>query len=208
MKSLIIILLFNCISYTAVCQFLLLNDSLKVEFLENRGTRIVISQNDLNYRIVFTNMSHRTIKSYTKLVFDDAPSPFANYYWDLYQKVDSDLQYVPRVYHSSAWGGIFNDLSIEYGDVKKADSAIAVFDIEKKDLFPFQSDTLVFNFLSDIQRLAPGEYGFQVFLRVGDTYAIHYGRRESVSRSYLSSERYRIKVLKPLESDMYKLLNR
>jgi hypothetical protein len=198
MKSIVVFFLLNCVSYAAVSQYLVLDDSLRIYFPGNKDMRVVNSSNDLNYKVVVTNMSHKTIRSYKELVFDDTTSPFANYYWDLYQKIDADFKLVPKMYHSSDLGGIWNQLLIELGDQKKADSAIAVYDISKKDLLPLQSDTLQFNFLMGKQRLVRGEYGFQVFLRVGDTYAIHNNLRESIGRSYVRSEMYYIKVLKDL----------
>jgi len=53
----------------------------KVDFPEDRGfLKTIASQEDLNFMMVVTNMSHETIKFCTELIYDDTSSPFANYY--------------------------------------------------------------------------------------------------------------------------------
>jgi hypothetical protein len=206
MKLILLVLLVNCISFNAFAQFLVLNDSLKIDFLENDGkVRIVNSPNDLDYRIIVMNMSKKGTKSYAELIYDDTSSPFGNYYWELYKKIDSEYVFLPRPKQSSGAGYVYDELYMKFNDQLKTDSAFAVYDLPKKNLAPFQSDTLQFNFLLGSQFIDPGDYGMRVFFRVGDFYAIHKSLRRSIGRNYVNSDLYYFKITKRLVIDINNL---
>jgi len=177
-----------------------------VDFLENKNNvRVVNSQDDLTFTLVVTNMSKKKARSYVEMIYSDASSPFGNYYWELYQKIDSEYRRIPLPTRSNGGGYIYQDLIQELNDRKKADSVFAIYDLPKKYLLPSQSDTLRFNFLLGKQYINPGEYGIQVFFRVGDFYAIHNNVRESVGRNYVYSDMYYFKVTKSLRIDLNNL---
>jgi hypothetical protein len=198
----LLVLFVNSVALKTFSQYLTLPDSLKVDFVGNRGEpRIVNSQSDLNYMIVITNMSKSIRKSYEKLYYDDTSSPFANYYYIVYKKIGPDYLIIPARTHSDGSGYIMHDLYIKYDDYKKADSAFAVYDLPKKDLSPGRSDTLRFNFLLDYEFLDPGEYGILVFLRVNDYHVIHYDIRQRIGINYVNSDMYYFGVTKSLQAD-------
>jgi hypothetical protein len=206
MKLILLVLIVNCIGFKARAQYLVLDDSLKIDFLENDGkVRIVNSPNDLNYGIIVMNMSKKVVKSYVQLIYDDTSSPFGNYYWELYKKNDSDYVFLPRPKQSSAAGYVYDELNMTFNDQIKTDSAFAIYDLPKKNLVPFQCDTLQFNFLMGSQFIDPGDYGMRIFFRVGDFYAIHKNLRRSIGRNYVNSDMYYFKITKRLVIDINKL---
>jgi hypothetical protein len=166
----------------------------------NDSDRQVASRNDLNFEIIFTNLSTGLLKSYAGLAFDDNRSSFGNYYWLLYQKIGGEYRQVQLPISSSPANSAYIDLLSELKDPSKVDSAFAVYDLPKKDLLPSLSDTLTFNFLDDKRYLEPGEYGLVVYLRAGNFYVIHRDIRETSGINYVRSDMYHFKVLKPLKS--------
>lgn len=201
MKPTFLFLMVICLRFEGKSQFIILPDSLYVDFCRNDSNRLVASRSDLNFKIVVTNLSMKPLKSYFALVYDDNRSPFGNYYWELYQKIGEEYRRVEISPSSSAAGSVHFQLLNELEDPGKADSAFAVYDLPKKDLMPSQSDTLTFNLLNDKIFLEPGEYGLVIYLRAGNFFVIYNALRRSFGRNYLPSNMYYFKVLKSLKVD-------
>jgi hypothetical protein len=206
-KITLLIFSLNSVGLGAFSQSWVLDDSIKVEFDQNNypQVRIVSSQDDLTFKIVLTNMSKKPVDTYAELVYDGYPSLYANYYWTLYQRIDSDYNPIPSQIGSSGLGDISIDLYNKYEDRKKVDSILAVYDISKVALLPGKSDTLRFNLLMDRSFFEPGDYGVQFFLRAGNSYAMQGDTRKNIGRGYVYSKTYYFKVTKRLQIDLKNL---
>jgi hypothetical protein len=202
-RFILLTLLFSTVLENAFSQTWILGDSLKVEFYaNNQEIRIVNTEADLEFKILLTNLSKRPVLTYTNLVFEKYSSQFGNYYWELYKKADSGYTLISRPIGSSEAGYISLDLFMELGDAKKADSALAVYDLPRASLFPNKTDTLQTNLLLSQPIFEPGDYGVQIFFRVGDLYAIRENRRESIGRGFVYSKMYYFKVTKRLTNTL------
>jgi|SRR5579859_909948 len=189
---LVIILNWHTTSFSQECS---IADDLYIKFEENDSKeRIMKDQKDFWYSITQTNRSPLVKKVYSKLIWSDVDSRFANYYWKLYKKQDTGYIEVPSPQISSDLYQIQSTLHMEYGE--KGDSIFNVYDIEKLSLPPFKSDTLCFNLLKDTHTLDSGEYRFKIYFRVGNVYSVKNRRREITRMYYVSSDWYYFRLPK------------
>ena len=199
MKIILLVIFFSSVVEKALSQPWILGDSLKVDFYgNNHKARIVNSESDLVFKILLTNISKRPIHAYNSLVFNKYSSKFGNYYWELYKKDDSGYKIIPRPIGSSEAGYVAGDLFIKYGNARRVDSALAVYDLPKTELSPYKTDTLQLDLLFNQPIFEAGDYGVQIFFRAGELFAIHGNMRESIGRSFVYSELYYFRVTKKL----------
>jgi hypothetical protein len=199
MKFYLILVQFFVFYELSFSQKSILGDSLKIEFiLSNKAITIVSKESDLTYKIIFTNISQRTIYSYSKLIFDKAPSVFANYDCQIFKKNKSKYVQANHYAISSNSGYFFDSLSAIYGPI--VDSSLCTFDISKKKMFPLESDTLSYNILINNIKLLKGEYKFKILLRTLTRCETKNGKLKFKKIEYLQSNWYHFTLLNNLKS--------
>ena len=149
MKPILLVLLIGLHDRCSFAQGHTVGDSMKVSFFLPRSK--VIDSNDLKLHIVTKNLTSRTIRVYRELEEADKEDRFGNIFIDMQKMKDGQYKRHPMRTYRNAF---------EY------DEAHRHYDIDRKELAAFKSDTLILNVLQVSKGFFKGSYRFKAYLRI------------------------------------------
>ena len=148
MKQALTAIYFGLFSLTCLGQKA--QDSLRISFVFPKQE--IKTQGDLTLKVVYKNLTNRSIEVYKFLKEGYQGDRFFNISIDMQRLHKKKFVYHATRYYSSSYS--YNMDSLRH------------FDLPKKTLPPFTSDTLSINLLDVVNMLDTGQYRFRAHLRV------------------------------------------